>query len=42
MLVCIILFWVLTHLSAPMWCFVLLVIAAFIRAVSWGMELTQK
>ena len=42
MLVYIILFWVLTHLSAPTWCFVLLAIDAFIHAVSWGMELMKK
>ena len=42
MLTYIILLWILLHLSAPAWCFVLLGIAALTKAIKVGMDLKNS
>ena len=38
----IILLWILINMSAPVWTYVLLGIAAFITILKWGIELANK
>ena len=42
MFVYIILLWILINMSAPVWTYVLLGIAAFITILKWGIELADK
>ena len=42
MFIYIILLWILINMSAPVWTYVLLGIAAFITILKWGIELADK
>ena len=42
MIMHIILLWILIHLAAPAWCYVLLGMSAFITILEWGINLGKK
>jgi hypothetical protein len=41
MFVCIVLLWILINMSAPVWTYVLLGIAALITVLNWGIKLSE-